>query len=215
MEEYTLKVEPRDETGKGAARRLRREGLMPAIIYRAGGSESIKMDRKDLVRFIRSTMGVQKMVNLEFPDGSSKLAIMKDFQVDPARGELLHTDFYEVSLKEKVRITVPVVLNGEPIGVKVEKGVLQQVISEVEIECLPDRIPPHIDVDITDLRAGHSIHVSDLSVSEDVRIVTNPEEVIATVTVQAVEAGEAVTEEEETAEPEVIKKGKKEEEEEG
>ncbi|NOZ24869.1 MAG: 50S ribosomal protein L25 [Nitrospirae bacterium] len=217
MERLTLNAEHRTETGKGVARSLRRQGYMPAVIYRAGKSTPIKLKRQDIVNFLNSTMGEQVMVNLQFSDGDTRLALLKDYQVDPVKGELLHTDFYEVSLKEKVRVTVSILLKGEPVGVKREGGILQQPLSELEIECLPDMIPSHLEIDVSGLRVGHSLHVSDLSLEEGIRVFDAPEEVIATVIAPTVEVEEAAAPEEEAeaAEPEVIKKGKKEESEEG
>ncbi len=212
MERVTLHAELRTEAGKGAARSLRRKGYIPAVIYRAGRSTPIKLRRQEIVNFLNSTMGEQVMVDLKLSDGKSKLALLKDYQVDPVKGELLHTDFYEVSLKEKVRVTVSVLLTGEPVGVKRDKGILQQPHSEVEIECLPDRIPPHLELDVSGLTIGHSLHVRDIPLPEGVRVLDDPEEVIATVIPPIVEAEEAaVPAEEEAPEPEVVKKGKKEE----
>ncbi|VAX32046.1 LSU ribosomal protein L25p [hydrothermal vent metagenome] len=215
MERITLSAEHRTEAGKGIARSLRRQGYMPAVIYRAGKATPIKLKKQDIVNFLNSTMGEQVMVNLQFSDGNLRLALLKDYQVDPVKGELLHTDFYEVSLKERVRVTVSIVLTGEPVGVKKEGGILQQAHSELEIECLPDIIPSHLEIDVSGLKVGHSLHVSDLSLQEGIKVFDNPEEVIATVIAPAMEVEAVATEEAETAEPEVIKKGKKEEAEEG
>jgi large subunit ribosomal protein L25 len=211
MDRVTLQAEKRDRAGKGVARSLRREGFIPAVLYRAGQSIPLKMRRKELASFISSTAGEQVMVNLEFPDGDKRLALVKDYQVDPIRGELLHTDFFEVLLTEKVRVTVAVSTTGEPVGVKRDGGILQHGIREIEIECLPDKIPGHITVDVSSLGLGKSIHVGDLSLGEDIKILTDPEEVIATVTAAVAEEAAAPVAPE-IAEPEVIKKGKKEEE---
>jgi large subunit ribosomal protein L25 len=155
-------------------------------------------------------MGEQVMISLQFEDGTTKLALMKEYQVDPVKRELLHTDFYEVSLKEKVRVSVSVVLEGEPVGVKKEGGILEYGLTQLEIECLPEKIPSHIEVDVSGLHAGESIHVGDLQLPEGVRVLNDPKEVLATVVVPVVEE-EVVEEEEEMEEPEVVKKGKKEE----
>jgi len=211
MDRVTLQAEKRDRAGKGVARSLRREGFIPAVLYRAGQSIPLKMRRKELASFISSTAGEQVMVNLEFPDGDKRLALVKDYQVDPIRGELLHTDFFEVLLTEKVRVTVAVSTTGEPVGVKRDGGILQHGIREIEIECLPDKIPGHITVDVSSLGLGKSIHVGDLSLGEHIKILTDPEEVIATVTAAVAEEAAAPVAPE-IAEPEVIKKGKKEEE---
>lgn len=210
MEKITIKAEKRDKAGKGVARSLRREGLIPSVLYRAGHSLPIKMNRKELASFISSTAGEQVMVNLEFPDGEKRLALLKDYQVDPVKGELLHSDFFEVLLTEKVRVTVAVSTTGEPVGVKRDGGILQHGVREIEIECLPDKIPGHITVDVSGLELGKSVHVRDLVLGEGIKVLTDPDEVIATVT--AVVEEEAVPAAPEVAEPEVIKKGKKEEE---
>lgn len=213
MEKVTFFVEKRDKAGKGVARSLRREGYVPSVLYRSGYSIPIKINRKELSKFIASTAGEQIMVNLEFPDGDKRLALLKDYQVDPVKGELLHSDFFEVLLTEKVRVTVAISTTGEPAGVKRDGGVLQYGIREIDIECLPDKIPGHITVDVSDLEIGKSIHVRDLSLGEDIKVLTNPEEVIATVTSVAEEVAAPATAE--VAEPEVIKKSKKEAEETG
>ncbi|RMG75158.1 MAG: 50S ribosomal protein L25 [Nitrospirae bacterium] len=210
MERIVLEAEDRTELGKGPVRALRRAGFTPAVLYRAGRSRPIKLNKRELLKFINSTMGEQVMITLKFPN-EEKLALLKEYQVDPVKNELLHTDFYEVSLKEKVRVTVAVVLKGEPIGVKRDGGVLQHGLSEIEIECLPEAIPPHIEVDVTELRAGESIHVGELQLPEGIKVLDDPKEVLATVTAPTAEV-EAVEEEAaEVEEPEVIKKGKKEE----
>jgi len=217
MERITIHAEKREETGKGKARSLRRKEMIPAILYRGGGSLPIKLPKKEITQFINTTAGKQAMINLEFQDGENKLALMKEYQVDPTKRELLHADFFEVSLTEKVKVSVHVSTIGEPIGVKRDAGILQNVLREIDVECLPDKIPSHIKVDISDLEIGQSLHVSDLKLGEEVKILTDPESVIANVIAPIVEevapAAEAAAPEQ-VAEPEVIKKGKKEEEEE-
>jgi large subunit ribosomal protein L25 len=215
MERTTINVVKRGEVGKGAARALRRKEIIPAVMYRAGDSLPVQFSKKELSRFINSTFGEQIMVNLHFEDGSSRFALMKDYQIDPATGELLHADFFEVSLTEEVKVTVPVAIVGEPIGVRRDAGILQHLLREIEVECLPDRIPGRIEVDITGLEIGQSIHVGELKLADGIKVLTDPDEVIANVVAPAVEEVapvEAVAPE--VAEPEVIKKGKKEEEEE-
>lgn len=213
MEKVSLSVEKRENTGKGAARSLRRDGMVPAVVYRAGNSEPIKVNKKELAKIINAVSGEQLMVDLQFSDGGKKLALLKDFQVDPIRNEILHSDFFEVSLTEEVKITVHVSTVGEPIGVKRDGGILQHTLREVEIECLPDKIPGKIEVDISKLEVGQSVHVSDLKFDEGIRVLTDAGDVIVNVIAPIVEAAPA---EEaaaaEAAEPEVIKKGKKEEE---
>lgn len=213
MERITLNAEKRDRTGKGVARSLRRAGTVPAILYRGGGSTPIMLNRKELAGFIQKTAGEQVMVNLNFTGGESRLALVKDYQVDPLKGELLHTDFFEVSLTEELKVTVHITTTGEPIGVKRDGGLLQHGVREIEIQCLPDKVPGHISVDVSGLETGKSIHVSDLSLGEGIKILTDPVELIASVTAPIVEeAAPAEGAPAEAAEPEVIKKGKKEEE---
>jgi len=222
MERINIKTEKREELGKGAARTLRRNSMVPAVLYRGGASTPIKFFKKDLNQLVNTTFGKQTMVNLEFADGGSKLALMKEYQLDPVRGELLHADFFEVSLTEKVKVTAPITTTGEPVGVKRDKGIVQYLFREIEIECLPDKIPGNIEIDISGLEIGQSFHVRELSLGEDIKILTNPEEVIVTIVAPAVEEVAAPAEEAavpeagapEAEEPEIIKKGKKEGEEE-
>jgi large subunit ribosomal protein L25 len=223
MERIIITTEKREECGKGAARSLRRKSMIPAILYRDGSSTPIKFSKKDLTQFFNTSAGTQIMVNLQFADGDSKLALMKDYQLDPVKGELLHADFFEVSLTEKVKVIVHVTTVGEPIGAKRDKGILQHLFREIEVECLPDRIPSNIEVDISGLEIGQSFHVSDIVLEDDIKILTNPEEVLVTIVAPLIEEVVAPVEEAEVpkavepegAEPEVIKKGKKEEEVEG
>jgi large subunit ribosomal protein L25 len=149
MEQIALNVKERDTTGKGAARSLRRAESIPAVIYREGNASSLTIDRKEILTFIKNTGGEQVVVNLTYPDASTKMAIMKTYQVDPVRGELLHADFFEVSMTEKVKVKVHVTTVGEPVGVKRDKGVLQHGIREVEVQCLPGDIPGHLELNLT------------------------------------------------------------------
>ncbi|HWR59161.1 MAG TPA: 50S ribosomal protein L25 [Thermodesulfovibrionales bacterium] len=214
MERITLRAEKREKSGKGVARSLRRAGIVPAVLYRGGGSTPITINKKELAGFIHHTAGEQVMVNIQFADGENRLALMKDYQVDPLKGELLHTDFFEVSLTEELKVTVYITTSGEPIGVKRDGGILQHGIRDIEIQCLPDKVPGHIEVDVSGLETGKSIHVRDLSLGEGVKILTDAGELIATVVTPIVEEVAAPVAEApaEAAEPEVIKKGKKEEE---
>jgi large subunit ribosomal protein L25 len=218
MERKIIHAEKREETGKGVARSLRRSEMIPAVLYRAGGSLPIKLPKKEITQFINTTAGEQIMVDLQFADGESKLALIKDYQVDPTRRELLHADFFEVLLTEKVKVNVHVIPVGEPIGVKRDGGMLQNPLRDVEIECLPDKIPGHIKIDVSGLEIGQSFHVRDLQLEEGIKILTDPGDVIVNIIAPLVEeaapAAAEVAAPEAAAEPEVTKKGKKEEEEE-
>lgn len=208
MEKFVLNVLERERKGKGAARQLRREGFIPCIIYKSGKSAPIQIASKEILPFMNIATREKLFVTLKFNEGE-KQAILQDYQVDPITGKLLHVDFMEVSATEKIRVTVPVVLMGEPIGVKQDKGVLQHGISEIEIEAIPEKIPGHIEVDVSQLEVGDAIHVRDIKFEEGIKVLSEPDEVIATVTVEAEEAEISTPSAEETVEPEVIKKGKK------
>lgn len=212
MEKFVLNVLKREKKGKGAARQLRQKGFIPCVIYKGGQSAPIQIASKEILPFMNIATKEKLFVTLKFEDGE-KQAILQDYQTDPVTGKLIHVDFMEVSATEKLRVTVPVILVGEPIGVKQEKGVLQHGISEVEIEAIPEKIPGHIEVDVSQLEVGDSIHVRDIRFEEGIKVLSDPDEVIATVTVEAEEI-EVTPATEETVEPEVIKKGKKAKEEE-
>jgi large subunit ribosomal protein L25 len=216
MERIIIHAEKREETGKGVARSLRRKSMIPAVLYRAGGSLPIKLPKKEITQFINTTAGEQIMVDLQFTDGESKLALVKDYQIDPTRRELLHADFFEVLLTEKVKVNVHIIPTGEPIGVKRDSGILQTPLRDIEIECLPDKIPGHIKIDISGLEIGQSFHVRDLQIEEGIKVLTDPGEVIVNIIAPLVEevAPAAEVAAPAVAEPEVMKKGKKEEEEE-
>lgn len=213
MERISINAEKRDEKGTGAARALRRDDMIPAVLYREGKSVPIKLPKKEMTTFFNKTLGVQAIVNLQFTDGDNRLALVKDYQIDPTKRELLHADFFEVSLTEKVKLSLNIIPVGEPVGVKRDGGILQHVLREIEIECLPDKIPANVEIDIASLEIGQSFHVSDLKLEEGVEILTDPEEVIITIVAPVIEevapAEEAPAEEAE--EPELVKKGKKEE----
>lgn len=214
MEKVTLNVEKRGRLGKGGARSLRAGGSIPAVVYKGGNSLSVELSGKELSYFISKTAGEQVIVNLKFGD-DTKQAILKEYQVDPISGKLLHVDFQEISATELIKVMVHVVIQGEAIGVKRDKGVLQYGLREVEIECLPDKIPGHFVMDVSELTIGHALHVRDIKAGEGIRIITEPHEVLASVIgiKEEVVAPEAVAVAE-PVEPEVIKKGKKTEEEE-
>lgn len=214
MERVTLNVEKRERKGKGGARSLRRESIIPAVVYRGGGSSPIQLGAKELTRFVSKTAGEQVIVNLKSSD-DIKMAIVKDYQVDPVEGNLLHVDFQEILATETIKVMVHIVITGEAIGVKRDKGILQHGLREIEIECLPDKIPGHIKIDVSSLTIGKSLHVSDLKLEEGIKILTDTDEMIASVIALKEEVAAVPVEGvAETAEPEVVvKKGKKTEEE--
>lgn len=210
MERFLLNVEIRNKTGKGVARSLRRNGFIPAVVYRAGTSMPIIVNKKEAISFITRSAGEQVVVNLNFGN-DIKQAIMKDYQVDPVDSSLLHADFQEILATEEIKVNVHLIIKGEAIGVKRDGGILQQALREIEILCLPDKIIGHIDVDVTNLKINQSIHVGDLKLPDGIKILTDADEVIVTVTTLREETTTTVPEGQETIEPEVIKKGKKQE----
>jgi len=216
MEKILVKADKRTELGKGSARSLRRQNVLPAVLYGEGKSVTIKLDRKEIQKLIYSGGGEHSLITLEINEGNSKTSehpvLIKDYQREPVSEELLHVDFIEVSLKKKIKVTIPVVIVKEPAGIKMG-GILQHRVREIEIECLPTQIPDKIEIDAGHVEIGHSLHVSDIPPQEGLKIVTDPSEVILSVTAPKEEVVEAAPAEAAAAEPEVIKaKGKAEEE---
>ncbi len=223
MEKATLNVQTRENTGKGAARSLRREGSLPAVIYKAGETTSLTINEKELMQLFKKADGRLTLLNLQFQDNSTKLVLYKESQVHPVYGNILHVDFQEVALDKETTLFVGVNLVGECIGVKRDGGILDHRMRQIEISCLPENVPAHIDIDITELEAGHSLHVSDIIAPEGVSILADPKEVVVAVIIpslveeeeEEVEGEEGAEGKEDTAEgkeePDDKKKKKKEE----
>ncbi|RJQ44416.1 MAG: 50S ribosomal protein L25 [Nitrospiraceae bacterium] len=215
MEKILLKADTRSETGKGVARSLRRKNLLPAVMYGEGKSCMLKLDSKEVQKLLLAGAGEHALITLELNEGASGTSehpvLIKDYQREPLTEELLHVDFLEVSLKKKIKVTVPIVIIKEPAGIKMG-GIMQHRVREVEVECLPTQIPDKIEIDAGHVELGHSLHVSDIPPQEGIKIITDPSEVIISVTAPKEEVVAAPAEGE-VAEPEVIKaKGKAEEE---
>src|SRR5438552_4813856 len=202
--------------GKNDARRARRNGQVPVTIYGGtGGTVAALAPLSELAAILRSDTGRNTIVTLEVEGVGASEVMFQDRQIDPVRGRLVHADFKRLVKGEKIEATVPLRLVGEPIGVREQAGILEQIIREVEIRCEPRDIPEHLDADVTNLGVHEVLHVSDIPTSEGVEILTSADTVIATVGVVKEEPVEVVApvEGEAPAEPEVIGKGKKEEEE--
>ena len=184
MERISLNANIRKESGKGVARSLRRSGRIPAVLYSKGESTSISLSPINVRKLIMLGHAESTLIDLKLEgpdDKSDKIAILRDYQKDPLTGELLHADFFEVSMDEKIRVTVPVELTGKtPAGV-VEGGLLQLVTREVEIECLPSIIPDNLLADASALGIGESLHIRDINIPEGVRFVSDPEQVVLTI----------------------------------
>jgi large subunit ribosomal protein L25 len=199
---------------KNAARRVRVKGRIPAVVYGAQEpSVAVEVDPKQILRILHSEAGHNSIFDLEIGDAKAK-AMIVDWQYEPIKGSLLHIDLKRIALDKAIRVEVPIQLVGVPVGVKTQGGILDQVLREVEIECLPTDIPSHIDVDVSELAFGDVLRVSDLPHGGKLKYLTDEnstvahvvsikEEVVATPDAVAVAAATP-------AEPEVVKKGKQE-----
>lgn len=213
--EITVKAKQRDSKGKNDARRLRREGLVPLTIYGGeGGSISATAPLAELAAILRSDTGHNTLFTLDVEGVGASDVIFHDRQIDPVRGRLVHADLRRLVAGQKIEVTVPVHLTGEPIGVTEGGGVLEQLLRDLEIKCSPRDIPEAINVDVSNLGVHDVLHVSDIPVGEEIEIVTDPETVLATVGIVREEVEAAPVDAEAPAEPEVIGKGKKDDEEE-
>jgi len=216
MAELTLEVAPRERTGKGVAGKLRRAGKVPAVVY--GGHRdpvAIEVDRKVVSELIqKSEHGIRSVFLLKMTGTEQQRhAMIKDVQIDPISRKMTHIDFVRVAMDEKVRLTIPVHLNGTAIGVK-EGGLLDFQIRDLHVECLPNAIPDSIEVDISPLAHHQYFRVSDLKLPEGVKVLDDPDRVVVGVTHARAEVAEVAATAEAgavPAEPEVIKKGKVEE----
>ena len=213
--EIVLRAVRREGRGKNDARRARREGQVPVTIY-GGAAEAVAAlaPLSELAAILRSDTGRNTIFTVDIEGVEATEVMFADRQIDPVRSRLVHADFKRLVKGEKIEATVPLRLVGEPIGVREQAGVLEQIIREVEIRCEPRDIPEHLDVDVTNLGVHDVLHVSDIPTSEGVEILTGADTAIATVGVVKEEPVEvaAPVEGEAPAEPEVIGKGKKEEE---
>jgi len=221
IEQNTLEAQPREAGTKNHARRVRREGKIPGVVYGAGkDSLPVSVDPRHVLRILRSDSGHNTIFDLALHGGERTKAMIVDWQYEPIKGHLLHIDLKRIAMDRALRVNVPVVLQGVPEGVKTEGGILEQMLREVEIECLPGDIPSHIDVDVSHLTFGKVLRVSDLPHNPKLKFLSDAnqpvahvtsvkEEVVVTPEAVAAEAGAV------PAEPEVIKKGKAEVEGEG
>jgi large subunit ribosomal protein L25 len=221
LEQNTLEAQPREAGTKNHARRVRREGKIPAVVYGASkDAVPVSVDPRHVLRILRSDSGHNTIFDLALTGGEKTKAMIVDWQYEPIKGHLLHIDLKRIAMDRALRVNVPIVLQGVAEGVKTEGGILEQILREVEIECLPGDIPSHIDVDISHLTFGKVLRVSDLPHNPKLKFLSDAnqpvahvtsvkEEVVVTPEAVAAEAGAV------PAEPEVIKKGKAETEEEG
>jgi large subunit ribosomal protein L25 len=213
MPEIVVAAESRTESGKNVSQRLRAQGRIPGILYGIHQEATpVAVSPKEIGSILRSASGENTLFDLDLA-GKRRKVILKEYQIEPVRGRLLHADFYEVALDKALELKVHVELHGTPVGVKVQGGILDFVTRELEISCLPADIPEKISVEVGHLEMGKHFRVSELTLSERIKILTDPDVVIAHVVAPRAEeevpaAAEAAPAEEGAAEPEVIKKGK-------
>ncbi len=212
MEQVALKASVRQGVGKEKAKKLRKEGFVPGVVYHRGeDSVSVTVNEKELSRILRAAGGDNVLINLSI-EGSKKkgrAVLIKELQHHPVKRSILHVDFNEISLTEQITVEVEVESQGEPIGVKQEGGILDHPLRSIKIQCLPTDIPKHIEVDVTALKLNQAFHVSDLVVSSKIKILTDPDAVLFTVKAPVEEKPEDATAP--SAEVEVIREKKDEE----
>lgn len=211
--ENTVTAQPRKAGGKNDARRVRTTGMVPAAVYGAGKDPvAVSVDPKSVTKILRSESGHNTIFDLALDGGAEKVMIV-DWQYEPIKGKLLHVDLKRIAMDKVLRVNVPVMLKGTPEGVKTEGGILEQLVREVEVECLPADIPTAITVDVSNLKFGENIRVSDLAHGDKLKFLTDEDQMVAHIThvkEEVVATPEAVAAEVGAApsEPEVIKKGK-------
>jgi len=214
--EYKVQARLRSGRGKNDARRARRDGMVPITVY-GGGGETVAAvaPLRELAAILRSESGRNTIFTIEVDGAGTSEVMFYDRQIDPIKGRLMHADLTRLVKGQKIEVTVPLHLTGEPVGVREKQGVLEQTVREIEIKCEPRDIPDALEIDVSNLDVHEVLHVSDIPVAQGIEILTDGELVIATVGIVKEEVAAPAPEGEEPAEPEVIGKGKKEEEGEG
>jgi large subunit ribosomal protein L25 len=215
--EATLEAVKRTDSGKNEARRHRAAGRLPAVVYgpskdgKAPVGVPVTVDPKGLMKIFHSDSGVNTLITLKL-DGTSTPVLVREYQRDPVTNALLHADFYQLAMDKAIVVTVPVLVKGEPKGVKLQGGLLDFVTREIQVECLPTNIPEHIDVDVSELELHGSIRVRDIVTGDKWKSVTDGDTMLVHVIMpKAEESAAAATAEgaaATAAEPEVVKKGK-------
>jgi len=220
--EAILEATARDSFGKNEARRTRRDGRVPAVVYGASGegknrdATPIAVDPRALLKILHSESGANTLISLRLADAGDTRVLVKDFQLDPVTHQVLHADFYRVAMDRMLRVTIPVIVKGEPKGVKQQGGVLEFIRREIEIECLPADIPENVEVNVDELMLHQGIRVRELAVNPKWTPVSDPDMMLVHVIMPKAEEAPATAEAAAAVpatptEPEVIKKGKKEE----
>jgi large subunit ribosomal protein L25 len=216
--EATLEATTRDTFGKNEARRTRAAGQVPGVLYGGDGkgATAIAVQPKALLKILHSDAGQNTLIALKLAGGGDSRVLVKDFQLDPITHDVLHVDFLKIAMDKVLQVTIPIVVHGEPKGVKQQGGVLEFIRREVVIEVLPADIPEHIDVDVTELLLHQGIRVRDIAANPKWKAVSDADMMLVHVIMPKVEEAPAATDAAAAtptapAEPEVIKKGKKDE----
>jgi large subunit ribosomal protein L25 len=215
MATASLSATPRTESGKGVARSLRRDGRVPGVVYgRARSPLPLSIDARELDRLLGHINAETTVIDLAV-DGGSTRTLIREIQRHPLQRNVIHVDFYELVAGEKVTVNIPIVLVGVPAGVRLNGGIMTQVLQELECTVDPANIPSRIEVDVTDIHIGHSIHISDITVPEGVDVVDDPSGTVMIVSApkEEVVAAPVVEEADASSEPELIRKAKPDEEE--
>ncbi|MFH1189291.1 MAG: 50S ribosomal protein L25 [Candidatus Omnitrophota bacterium] len=215
-----LKADVRTGTGKTVAKNLRANRIVPANVYSSSsGAMSIQVPVDDLALALQTKAGENVLITLKISGGTGavkeKTVLIKEIQREPIRDGILHVDFNEISLTETLKIDVPLAAKGDPVGVKVDGGILEHIMWEVQVECLPTDIPEKIEVDVSNLKLGESLHVKDIKAPEGVKIINDGELIAMIVKAPKVEVPKEEAEAEAGLEPELIRKKKEEEDGEG
>ena len=214
MENINLEASIRSEIGKSAAKHVRQNEMVPAVVYKDGEKGiSVKVGRKELMKALHTEAGVNAIITLGIADGEkvdTRTVIVKETQIDPLTDMLLHADFHEISLKNKISVKVPITVKGESVGVTEGKGVFTQILWQIEIECLPTEIPEKIEVNVEVLKIGDVLHVKDLVLPEGITGLEEGDQVVASVHHPEAEESEEEPLEESAEEPELIIKKRKE-----
>ena len=221
--EATLDATIRETFGKNEARRTRREGRVPAVLYGSAGdgaktgARSISVDPRALLRILHSDSGANTLISLKLVGEGATRVLVKDYQLDPVTHHVLHADFYRVAMDRAIQVTIPVTVKGEPKGVKQQGGILEFIRREIEIECLPGDIPEHVEIDVSELMLHQGVRVRELATDARWTPKSDPDMMLVHVILPKAEEAPAAAEGAVAAtpaapvEPEVIKKGKKEE----
>ena len=209
MEFRELTIKKREGTGKEVAKRLRRQGLVPAVLYGGGAPQALTVDYREVVKVIQGREGSTTLLNLKFEEGggTARTAIIRDMQYDPVSEKVIHVDLQEVRMDRAITVGVPVFSTGEAEGVKEHAGILEMILREVQVSCLPGLIPERITVDVSALMIGDVLTVANLTPPEGVRILNDPAQAVVTVSppmAEEVAAPAVVAAEAVPAEPEVL-----------